>query len=357
MTRSSEQLERDAEQVRAQIAGTLDELRNRLTPGQVVDELVDYGRETNVGELVRNLGRDVRGNPLPLLLIGAGIAWTIMGSGRSRQQPRSSAGFGSAAVDTASTVMSGARETGTGLADATRRTSADLTDQARETISRTREMGSGVADATRRTAADLVDQASETAANLRTRAQSGTAAMGDAASEAQWRLAQTGGAIGEAASSLRDTASARLENATEAARDAAASVRETAQSFGRNAATQSRTIVDFCRDQPLVLAGLGLALGAAIGALLPSSETEDRLVGEASDEMKERAREFAAEQYDKAKNVASAAYQEARAQAEREGLGDVHAQEASVVPAEPRETTTASKSVHHEQTEPAHGPH
>ena len=73
MTRSSEQLERDAEQARAQIAGTLDQLRNRLTPGQVVDELFDYGRQTNVGEFARSLGRDVRGNPLPLMLIGAGI--------------------------------------------------------------------------------------------------------------------------------------------------------------------------------------------------------------------------------------------------------------------------------------------
>ena len=110
MTRSSEQLERDAEQARAQIAGTLDQLRNRLTPGQVVDELFDYGRQTNVGEFARSLGRDVRGNPLPLMLIGAGIAWAMMGSGRSRGQPGWGAGLRRTAADTASQAMSCARE-------------------------------------------------------------------------------------------------------------------------------------------------------------------------------------------------------------------------------------------------------
>jgi ADP-ribosylglycohydrolase len=64
-------------------------------------------------------------------------------------------------------------------------------------------------------------------------------AVGCCIAETRWRLAQTSGAIGEAASSLRDTASAKLEKATEAVRVAAATVRETAQSFGRNAATQA----------------------------------------------------------------------------------------------------------------------
>jgi hypothetical protein len=216
MTRSSEQLERDAKQARAQIAGTLDELRNRLTPGQVVDELFDYGRETNVGEFVRNLGRDVRDNPLPLMLIGAGIAWTMMGSGRSRQQPGWGAGFRRTAADRASETLSRTREMGAGAADATRRTAADLSDQASETMSPAREMGGEVADATRRTADDFSDQASETTADLRERAQSGAAVMGEAASEARWRFAQTSGAIGEAGSSVRDAASAKLGNAPKA---------------------------------------------------------------------------------------------------------------------------------------------
>jgi chromosome condensin MukBEF complex kleisin-like MukF subunit len=63
---------------------------------------------------------------------------------------------------------------------------------------------------------------------------------------------------------------------------------------------------DFCRDQPLVLAGLGIALGAAVGASFPSTETEQQLMGEASDEVKERTRAFAQEHYEKSKSTAEA---------------------------------------------------
>ena len=82
MTRLSEQLEQEAEIARTNLAADLDELRHRITPGQIADEVVDYARDTPVAEFARNLVRDLRENPLPLLLIGAGIAWSIFNSGR-----------------------------------------------------------------------------------------------------------------------------------------------------------------------------------------------------------------------------------------------------------------------------------
>src|SRR5438094_941840 len=80
MARLSEQLEHEAEGVRAELASTLDELRLRMTPGRIVDEAVDYARDTPVAEFLRNLARDAREHPLPLLLIGAGIAWLVIAS-------------------------------------------------------------------------------------------------------------------------------------------------------------------------------------------------------------------------------------------------------------------------------------
>ena len=82
MTRLSEQLEREAETARTNLAADLDELRHRITPGQIADEVVDYARDTPVAEFARNLMRDLRENPLPLLLIGAGVAWSIFNSTR-----------------------------------------------------------------------------------------------------------------------------------------------------------------------------------------------------------------------------------------------------------------------------------
>jgi hypothetical protein len=82
MTRLSEQLEHEAETARANLTADLDELRHRITPGQIVDEAVDFAPDTPVAEFARNLLRDLRENPLPLLLIGAGIAWAIFNSSR-----------------------------------------------------------------------------------------------------------------------------------------------------------------------------------------------------------------------------------------------------------------------------------
>src|SRR5947207_2987626 len=83
MTRQSEQLEREVEQSRADLASSLDALRNRLTPGQIVEEAVDYARETSVAEFARNVSRDVQANPMPLIVIFAGIAWACMAAALS----------------------------------------------------------------------------------------------------------------------------------------------------------------------------------------------------------------------------------------------------------------------------------
>jgi hypothetical protein len=84
MTQSAEQLEREVGKARNRLGADLDELRLRITPGQVVDQIADYAREGPAAEFVGNLGREIRQNPLPLLLTAAGIGWLIIASGRSR---------------------------------------------------------------------------------------------------------------------------------------------------------------------------------------------------------------------------------------------------------------------------------
>src|SRR6266700_4369686 len=89
MTQRSEQLKQEAEQSRAQLAETLEELRTRITPGQVLDQFVDYAGDSGAGECFRNLGRQAANNPLPVTLMGAGLAWLMLarkssGSGMGR---------------------------------------------------------------------------------------------------------------------------------------------------------------------------------------------------------------------------------------------------------------------------------
>jgi hypothetical protein len=64
-------------------------------------------------------------------------------------------------------------------------------------------------------------------------------------------------------------------------------------------------------QEPLILGVLGLAVGALVGAALPRSETEDRLIGNASDatkgELKDRGQQLYSEAKDKAEKAGEAA--------------------------------------------------
>ena len=86
MSRHSEQLEREVEDAREELATSLEELRLKMTPREIVEEVVDYARETPVGDFARNLARDVRASPLPLLVIFAGIAWAAIASALAQRR-------------------------------------------------------------------------------------------------------------------------------------------------------------------------------------------------------------------------------------------------------------------------------
>ncbi|MFC7054164.1 DUF3618 domain-containing protein [Hansschlegelia quercus] len=79
MTRSTSELERDAERTRAELSSTLDEIRARMEPGRVVDQAFAYARNNGGSDFVRNAATQARDNPLPVLLIGAGLAWLMSG--------------------------------------------------------------------------------------------------------------------------------------------------------------------------------------------------------------------------------------------------------------------------------------
>jgi uncharacterized protein YjbJ (UPF0337 family) len=68
-----------------------------------------------------------------------------------------------------------------------------------------------------------------------------------------------------------------------------------------------RRIAEAVESQPLVLGAFGLALGAAVGALLPASEAEDRLMGESRDRVANRLSTLAGDALDRAKEVAGEA--------------------------------------------------
>ena len=102
---------------------------------------------------------------------------------------------------------------------------------------------------------------------------------------------------------------------TQKASDAAYAVGAAAPQF---LASAQANLADLMRRQPLMLGAVGLAVGAGIAASLRPTAAEADLLGEASTNVQERARGFAAAASERtarvADDIAAAVGQEARAQ-------------------------------------------
>lgn len=281
---SSEQLEREAQATRARIEQTLAELRLRISPGQIVDQAVDYARDASGGDFVRNLSRQVAENPVPVALMGAGLVWLMMAPRRRRDGALEQTGDGSVDTTEPASSNAGADRTGTMTSDfkSKAQQAADTAaERSEESTDKAGSMASGAYEKGADAAARTYDKAAELAGSAYERA---TDMMGRA----------------------RETGSGAYSRARDAASQSMASARGA-----------RRSISKFAREEPLVVAGLGIALGAVIGALLPSTELENRAMGERSDALKSDAIAAAREQWEHGKEIAETGWDEAKEAARR----------------------------------------
>ncbi len=306
----TEQLERDTERTRLELANTIEQLRDRLTPGQVLDEVLDYASDGDVGDYLRSFKRQIIDNPFPLGLMGASVAWLIVasvfgskGEGRMmRERVARKAGdlaaeararggdFAERAQVTGADLAAGARARAGNLAEGAQATGAGLAESARAA-------GTDIADSARLAVRDLGERATELRTDARDRAT-------ELAQDARAAAGRVGDHIHDAASRAGASLAAAGDSIADQASRSAEAVGGVASEIGRNGRAASRAVSDFAHEQPLIVAATGLVLGAIIGALLPSTETEDRLIGDTSDAAKEKLREVAGEQYAKAKDIA-----------------------------------------------------
>ena len=236
MTKSTSELQRDAERTRADLSATLQEIRTRMEPGRLVDQAFSYARSNGGSEFARNAATQARDNPLPVLLIGAGLAWLI--SGRKPASGPSVEASQGAGVRKAHDVQ---------------------------------DMAAGAAS----TVGDAVSSAS---AGIKEAFAAGASGVGAAGSKAGLLAVSAGGAV---------------------------------QSGGEQLGNAATELQRLCADNPLVVGAIGLAIGAAFGAALPNTETEDRLMGAEADELKSALKAKAEEQMQRGERAVQAGLSEA----------------------------------------------
>ncbi|HEY5048338.1 MAG TPA: DUF3618 domain-containing protein [Rhizomicrobium sp.] len=258
MSETTDSLERQAEAHRAHVSDLVDELKDRVQPGEMVDEFLSW--ETG-REMLTGLGRQIGKNPLPCAMIGGGLVWLAVSAGSSGKPRNRKARSHRTSYGTPGTRYSGARYSSTEASNG----SQHVTDGIANTItSATSKVGDFAHDA--------VDKGSDLAA---------TAASG---------ISGAASHVTGAAASVVDSASDMADRVGDAANEA------------------GTTLTNLVREQPLILAGLGLALGAALATLLPVTQTESELMGEASAGLKSQVGGAAQAEYEKLKTTAEHAY-------------------------------------------------
>jgi gas vesicle protein len=80
------------------------------------------------------------------------------------------------------------------------------------------------------------------------------------------------------------------------------------------------SLFETMESHPFLVGGVGLVIGAVIASALPVSHAENRLFGDSSDDLKNRARDMASEGLEVAKTAAQDVYQESVSRAQEGGL-------------------------------------
>lgn len=269
-----EEIERDLEQTRAEVSSTLDAIQEKLTPGQLMDQAIDYWRRSAPADFGSNLSRSVRDNPLPVALVGIGLGWLMVSS--RKQEPRYGAYRDDYPYDDDYRSDYATTTHGYGSLDSPRYDESD------------ESMLERVKTGASETAGQLRSSAAETADEIRDKASELTARAGHAVDSMRGKASEYGGRMRRGGEGLRG----RLSESASSARARVGDLRERSRDgYYRARGSIAQTI----EEQPLVLGAVGVAIGAALGASLPATRREDELLGEQRDQLLERTRETARE--------------------------------------------------------------
>lgn len=287
-TRSADDIERDIEDERAQMSGTINELQKKFSVEGIVSDIGSMFRDQG-GDIGRAISSTVGRNPAAVALVGVGLAWLILGKGRdtSMSSPRQDR----------DTEYGG--NWGRGGQASMRDANDAWFDDGGMVYGKPASRGSSM---------NIGTNGSDGSGGLMGTLRHGADAVAGAVSGAA-------GAVRDTAMDLGDKLAAGTEGLSEeakarvlAARRAAHDARDAAQKAVKKG---SRAAANLFEDQPLVVGALAVAVGAAVGGLLPHTQLEDDTLGANSDRMFAEAQKVFREERDKAMAVLKAAADEA----------------------------------------------
>jgi len=299
----TEELQEEIEQTRAEMGETIDEIQERLSPRRIGEQVRGQMRDATIGRAeqmvseVTDSAREagggfldtIRANPVPAALAALGIGWLWMkrpsGDGARRMRY---GGYGGYDANRARGRGDDAyRDGGYGGYRAGYRDYQAGSDRP------------GPADAARRAGRRAQD------------------AAGQAADRVQ-------DAAGQAAGTVQDAAGQAAGTVQRAAGQAQGTAQQVGAQVQYGAMRARYGLEDALYESPLGVGAIALAVGVAVGLAAPSTDLEDRVLGEARDSVVQQAQGAAQETLHKAQRVAQqtaeATKETAKQEAQKEGL-------------------------------------
>lgn len=276
MTRSVEELRRDSEQSRAQLAATVDRLRDQITdtaedirykvsPEGIKAEVSGFISHKTQGWL-DGLKQQAMDNPMQAIAAGTAIAVPALRLARGFPLPLLMIGAGLAL--SSKTIRDRAAEA-----------AAPEIEKAREVMGETAARAQSLGDGMRK----AMSYAESQAAGMASEAQDAVGGMADAAGE-------MAGDLRDRAAQTADAVTGKVRAGIDAASEKAKETIERARSTANDAATAAPAAASkLIRDNAALIGGLGVAIGAILAASLPSTRAEAGVMGKASDRVKRAA--------------------------------------------------------------------
>jgi hypothetical protein len=87
MTQDIQDLERDIEATRARLDLTIDQLQGRLSMSGIVDDVLGTMRANQYGSTLDHALNVLKRNPVPVMLVAAGVGWLIHRMSASTARP------------------------------------------------------------------------------------------------------------------------------------------------------------------------------------------------------------------------------------------------------------------------------
>lgn len=289
--KDSAELEREVEAQRQRIEDRIGEIKDRLSPGQIVDELLSYSKHGGQ-HFAANLGQTVSNNPLPAALLGISLVWLMSGQGPRLSMPHASPSYRADDDDLPyATISGGMRRVSHGEDGAGKWYSEFEDSSGRRYKAEANEVG--------HRAGAFMDNAGRK--------------FGGFIDEAGHRVRDFQDEAGNRFDEAAGWASHRWHDIERGVGNAIGQVGQQAQQLGGMAQHQmdrtSRMIMDSFQNQPLVAGALAFAAGAALAAALPHTAQEDQAVGKVADKLKGKAARMASELYEEGKERAAELYE------------------------------------------------